>query len=138
MTASTQPPPLAGLYCIRIPVRDVWASRDFYVEVLGCEAVLDAEDESSVTGVVVYHPSGVTIGLHLDPARAKVMSGFAPLTLRTWNRGDLEEWSDWLDSVGAAHRDLAYGEPGWFLDVLDPDGIVIRLHSSEEPSLEEA
>ena len=127
-----------GLHNVRIPVRDPWTSRDWYTVVLGFVPVLDLEDEQGVVGVVLRHPRGFVIGLHQDPARAQALRGFAVLGLTVADMAQLRQWADYLDGRGVAHSALSEGHLGSYIDVADPDGILVRLHTGVAPDAEEA
>jgi catechol 2,3-dioxygenase-like lactoylglutathione lyase family enzyme len=127
-----------GLHHIRIPVTDPWVSRDWYMTTLGCLPVLDEEEENEVVGVVLRHPEGLVIGLHRDPRRAASLSGFAIVGLTVDGRGDLRKLCDRLDRAGTAHSTPSEGHIGWYVDVPDPDGILIRFHTGTAPGAEEA
>lgn len=129
---------VVGLHHVRLPVDDVWVSRDWYTAVLGFVAVLDVEEEDGPTGVVVRHPSGFVLGLHRDTARARALSGFAVLGLQVADRRALDAWAEHLDHLGVGHEPVAHGVLGWYVDVADPDGILVRLHCAESPDPEEA
>lgn len=132
-----QSPVLTGLHHVRLPVSDVLASRDWYVEVLGFETRLDEEEETGVVGAVLAHDSGLVLGLHLDKERAASLAGFVPLALTVASAASLGSWVAWCDHVGAAHGEITIGEVGVFVDLFDPDGILIRLHTAEQPSVDE-
>jgi catechol 2,3-dioxygenase-like lactoylglutathione lyase family enzyme len=127
-----------GLHHIRIPVTDPWVSRDWYMTTLGCVPVLDEEEENEVVGVVLRHPEGFVVGLHRDPQRAACLSGFAILGLMVDGSPQLRQLCDRLDQNGVAHSAPAEGHIGWYVDVLDPDGILIRFHTGTAMAAEEA
>lgn len=129
---------IKGLHSLRIPVSDVWASRDWYAETLGFSPILDVEEEAAVIGVVIRHPSGVQLSLHHDPDRTVAMSGFVALTLDVPNREELETCAEALGRIGQRHSQIAQGHLGWFLDIPDPDGILVRLHTDVSIDTEEA
>lgn len=136
--AGEAPPELVGFHHVRLPVADVWASRDWYTSVLGFVSVLDLEEEAGPVGVVLRHPEGVVVGLHLDPGRAAALAGFAVLGLQVADHDGLLRWCDHLDGLGLAHAPIRQGQLGWYVDVPDPDGILVRLHSARTPEPEEA
>jgi hypothetical protein len=89
-------------------------------------------------GVVLRHPSGGVIGLHNDPERAAALSGFAVLGFSVVDGDALGRLSDELLRKGVHHRGVSEGHLGWYLDVPDPDGILVRFHSGSSPDAEEA
>lgn len=134
-------PPLpssSGLHHIPIPVRDPEASCDGYVRVLGFEPLMELEEEKGVVGAVLRHSQGLVVGLHRDVPRATALSGFAVLGIGVENRGQLGVWAATLDRLGLSHGDQLQGHLGWYMDVADPDGIVIRFHAGPDPFAEEA
>lgn len=129
---------MAGLHHVRIPVSDPWASRDWYSSVLGFSPTLDLEEESQVIGVVMRHQSGLTVGLHRDPIRAAVLSGFSVLGITVEGVDELARLVRALDHLGVEHTAPALGHLGEYVDVPDPDGIFIRFHTGRVPDAEEA
>jgi catechol 2,3-dioxygenase-like lactoylglutathione lyase family enzyme len=126
------------LHNIRIPVTDPWVSRDWYMATLGLAPVLDEEEENEVVGVVLRHPSGLAIGLHRDPVRAAALRGFAVIGFRVDGSDQLRRLSVLLEDRGVSHQPPAQGHNGWYLDIPDPDGILIRFHTGSAPDAEEA
>lgn len=129
---------IIGLHHVRFPVTDPQRSREWYATVLGFVPVLDYEWERGVIGVVCRHPSGLVIGLHRDPRRARALRGFAALSLAVAAPGDLDRWSERLDRLSAPHGPIQRGHLGPYLEVPDPDGIVVRFHGGPLPYAEEA
>jgi len=134
------PTPIEGLHGVRIPVTDALVSRDWYVTVLGLVPVLDLEEEQGVVGVVLRHPLGFVVGLHQEPRRAAALRGFAVLGLTVRDRDQLQQWLDTLDRLGHSHGPVETGHIGWYMDIPDPDGILIRFHTgtTTSPDAEEA
>lgn len=137
-TVRVRPPSIYGLHHVRLPVADVFVSRDWYVDVLGFESVLDHEEEDRVVGAVLQHPCGVVLGLHIDPERALALSGFVVVSLCVGPRSDLEHFSKCLDEAEVDHSAIQVGNLGWYMDLPDPDGILVELHTSEQPAADEA
>jgi catechol 2,3-dioxygenase-like lactoylglutathione lyase family enzyme len=137
-TDEDEPPPLAGIHHVRIPCRDLGAARDWYVEVLGFRSVLEYEVENALVGISLEHPSGFTIGLHDAPKQAEELAGFTLLALDAGNRSVLQMWKDWLEARGVAHSDARRGPLGWHIELTEPSGLVIELHTSEHPSADDA
>jgi len=127
--ADEGPPPVVGLHDIRIPVTDALTSKDWYVSVFGFVPELDLEEEQGVVGVVMRHESGFVVGLHREPERAKTLRGFAFISLTVGNREQLQEWLIALDRRDHPHGPIERGHLGWYVDVPDPDGIPVRLHT---------
>jgi catechol 2,3-dioxygenase-like lactoylglutathione lyase family enzyme len=128
----------AGLHHVRLPVSDVMRSRDWYAEVLGFDPRLSVEEEHHVVGIVVGYRNGLTLGLHHAPDRARALNGFCPIALSVGTLDDLLRWCARLDTLGVRHSSPTEGHLGWHVDVPDPDGIIIQLHTSGQPSADEA
>ena len=129
---------ILGLHHVRIPVSDPWVSRDWYSDILGFKAVLDVEDEERLVGVVLRHPQGIVIGLHHDPQRSAMLKDFALLGLTVADLKQLTRWAWQLDRLKVSHRSVEEGHLGWYLDIIDPDGMLVRLHTGNAPDAEEA
>jgi catechol 2,3-dioxygenase-like lactoylglutathione lyase family enzyme len=129
------PPPIVGLHHLRIPVSDVLVCRDWYIGTLGFRPVLVEEDEDSVTGAVIEHPSGVIIGLHRAPELARSLRGFAVMGLAV---DSVDEWASHLEALAVPYHAFEDSHLGRCLAVEDPDGVVIELHTPDQPSVDEA
>lgn len=127
-----------GLHHVRLPVSDVMRSRDWYTDVLGFEPRLSLEEEDRVVGVVVDHRNGLTLGLHHAPALARALRGFCSIALNVGTAHDLDRWCTRLDTLEIGHSAPVEGHLGWYVEVPDPDGLVIELHTSSQPSADEA
>ncbi len=131
-------PTITGVHHVKVPVGDVLRSRDWYIDVLGFMPILDFEQEDRLIGVALQHPSGFTIGLHLDPARAAVLCGFPTVALCAGNDDDLMDWSAYLHERGIEHSPVLEGHLGSFIQLEDPDGLLVQLHTEGQPAAEEA
>jgi catechol 2,3-dioxygenase-like lactoylglutathione lyase family enzyme len=127
-----------GLHHVRLPVSDVMRSRDWYVDVFGFEPLLCLEDEDRVIGVFVRQRGGLTLGLHHAPALARVLNGFCLIGFSVGTLDDLIGWCTRLDALGVGHSLLAEGHLGWSVEVPDPDGLIVELHTIEDPTEDEA
>ncbi len=128
-------PSVVGLHHLRVPVSEVMVSRDWYVETLGFESLLDSEDEDRVTGIALEHPSGLLLGVHLAPGPARALRGFTIFSLMVTNLG---AWLDHLEHSGIDHSDLVDGHLGAYLTLPDPDGILVELHNPARLSAQDA
>jgi len=131
-------PSITGLHHVRVPVTNAFVSRDWYVDVVGFEPVLDHEEEDRLTGTVLQHPSGVVLGLHVEPTLARMLVGFVVVSLCAGSKPDLEECSRRLALENVEHSEVRIGNLGWYLNMPDPDGILVELHTSEQPAVDEA
>jgi len=123
---------------LRIPVSDVSASADWYSEVFGLSVLLVEEEQNRVVGAVLSGPERPSLGVHLDPARARALAGFSLVELAVASREALSKWDSWLEEIGVTHTGVVEGPLGWYIDVPDPDGLIVQLHTPEHPSVEES
>jgi catechol 2,3-dioxygenase-like lactoylglutathione lyase family enzyme len=131
-------PPLQGIHHVRVPVTDVGASRDWYRDLFGFEALLDFEEEGGLVGTVLGLHSGMaTLGLHLDLERAAALRGFCLLALQVEGQPALYDWVEYLDDLDVGHLGVRDGHLGLLVEVPDPDGILVQLHTGEHPSGDE-
>ena len=131
-------PPIVGLHHVRLPVSDVLRSRDWYIAVFGFEPLMLVEEEDRVVGVVLVQRSGLTLGLHDAPELARALEGFCPIALSVAAVDDLRRWCDRFDALGVGHALPCEGHLGWYVAVPDPDGLVIELHTLDQPAADEA
>jgi catechol 2,3-dioxygenase-like lactoylglutathione lyase family enzyme len=128
-------PSLLGVHHIRLPVVDVEATSDWYRTIFGFEILLYEEEENGPVGAVLRHSSGVLLGLHQTEASVvDALKGFNVLGLAT---DDLTAWVGELKRRGAIHGEVMLGSVGYFIDVIDPNGMVVQLHTEEQPNVEE-
>jgi len=113
-------------------------SRDWYASIFGFEPRLTFEEEDRVIGVVLIHQSGLTLGLHYAPALARSLHGFCSVALSVGAVNDLDDWCTRLDALGVKHTPPAEGHLGWYVEVPDPDGLIIQLHTIGQPTADEA
>lgn len=124
-----------GLHHVRLPVVDVEACSDWYRLVFEFEILLYEEEELGPVGAVLRHPSGAIVGLHrVDAATVARLKGFSLLGLTA---DDLRIWIRRLDELRVAHSDVTKGHTGYFVDVPDPNGMIVQLHTAEQPDVEE-
>jgi catechol 2,3-dioxygenase-like lactoylglutathione lyase family enzyme len=131
-------PTVVGLHHLRLPVSDLMRSRDWYMDVFGFEPRISVEEEDHVVGVVVGHRNGLTLGLHYAPALARALSGFCPVAFSVGDADRLIQWCTRLDTVDVNHSAPTEGHLGWYVEVPDPDGIIIELHTISQPAADEA
>jgi catechol 2,3-dioxygenase-like lactoylglutathione lyase family enzyme len=129
---------VVGLHHIRLPVSDVLRSRDWYSTVFDFEPCLSFEEEDRLLGVVLIHQCGLTLGLHHAPERARSLRGFCSVALSVGSAGDLDDWCARLDELAIAHTSPTEGHLGRYVEVHDPDGLIIQLHTDGQPSADEA
>jgi catechol 2,3-dioxygenase-like lactoylglutathione lyase family enzyme len=135
LTTATVVPEIRGWHHLRLPVSNIAASRDWYMDVFGLEPLLVEEDEHGVTGAALRLPVGIVLGLHVDPHRAEALRGFSVVAFSV---PDLSTWIEYLDRRGVQHSEPEDCHLGHAIHLTDPDGLLVELHSREQPSADEA
>ena len=69
----------------------------------------------------------IEIELRHDPTRALALAGFDMLSFAVGTVDDLEAILAHLDALGVAHGAPVPSSSGVSVDVVDPDGLVVRL-----------
>jgi|SRR5271157_1466962 len=133
---------ICGFHHVSLPARDLERSGDWYERVFGFERILIEEDEDRVTMVLLEHPEGMLLCLHksldLGPAWYGLGSAVAVLSFRVANRADLVRWDKRLAELEAEHSGPRQAHLGWALDVIDPSGLRIQLHTYDAISADDA
>ena len=121
---------VSGLHHVKLPVSDVARSRDWYRTAFGFEPHLEFRDEGRLLGVALRHPvADLGLALREDAVRAAALAGFDAVCLAVGTRADLDEVLARLDRLGIAHSEPVTGRGGDAVDVPDPDGHLVRLHT---------
>ena len=132
---------ICGFHHVSLPARDLDRSGDWYERVFGFERVLIEEEEDRVTMVMLEHPEGILLCLHpspdLNPAWYELRHGPAVFGFRVASRADLALWDKRLTELGAEHSSPRQAHLGWALDVVDPSGLRIQLHTREVISVDD-
>jgi catechol 2,3-dioxygenase-like lactoylglutathione lyase family enzyme len=131
---------ISGYHHVSLPVADALGSSDWYERVFGFVRVLIEETEDRVTAVMLEHPSGIFLYLHYAPEGLcgwhGPATGAAVLSFRVAD-ADLAVWDKHLTELGVEHSGPHQAHLGWALDVNDPDGTRIQLHTRETISAED-
>ena len=135
-------PNILGFHHVSLPASDPDRSSDWYERVFGFERVLIEEEEDRVTMIMLEHPRGMRLCLHLalelDPEWYGPGKGAALLSFRVASRAGLVSWDERLSELGIEHSGPRQAHLGWALDVADPSGLRIQLHTSESISADDA
>ena len=124
-----------GVHHVGLPVTDIERSRAWYETVLGFRSVLDEESEEGIFTVTLEHPSGgIILRLFAAPPQAEAMANFNPVSLAVADASELKRWEYYLTVLGIEHSAPRNAYLGWALDVIDPDGKRIQLHTRERIS----
>lgn len=126
-------PKLAGVHHLKLPVRDLQRSREWYGSRLGYETEVEFVEAGTLMGIVMRHPNGgPTLGLRLDPERAEAAAGFDYFCIGVPDRESIQALADRLDVLGETHAGVHWASVGWILPMLhDPDGHEVRFYTTE-------
>jgi catechol 2,3-dioxygenase-like lactoylglutathione lyase family enzyme len=121
---------VGGLHHVKVPVTDVERSRDWYGRAFDFTCVLEFHEHARLVGVALRHPVGdAALALREDPPRAAALAGFDSVCLAVGTRADLDELLVRLDTAGIEHGTPVAGRGGDAVDVPDPDGHLVRIHT---------
>jgi catechol 2,3-dioxygenase-like lactoylglutathione lyase family enzyme len=118
-------PRLVGIHHVTLPVVDVEGTAEWFARVLGFEACIEFEDEDSVTGALLEHPSGAALRLRADPAHAMALAHYPAFCLAVAGRGELVRWDEHLTRLGVTHTGVTPVHEGWEIALRGPG--LIRL-----------
>ncbi len=118
---------LAGIHHVTLPVADVGRSRDWYARAFGLE-VLHEPTDTDTAEITMARPSvSIEVVLRHDPLRALALAGFNALSFAVGTIEDLDALVERLDAQSIAHGLPTTSSTGVYVDVADPDGLVVRL-----------
>jgi catechol 2,3-dioxygenase-like lactoylglutathione lyase family enzyme len=121
---------VSGVHHVKLPVSDVARSVEWYGRAFGFARVWELREDGELRGAALRHPeSGLQLALRRDPERAAALAGFDTLCLAVGTRSDLDAVLDRLDEWGVDHGSPFAGRGGDAVDVPDPDGHLVRLHT---------
>jgi catechol 2,3-dioxygenase-like lactoylglutathione lyase family enzyme len=122
---------ISGFHHVSLPAADVDRSGDWYERVFGFLRILIEEEEDHVTAVLLEHPAGMLLWLHQSPDLGPAWRRSPVLGFRVASQDDLVRWEKRLTELGAEHSGPRQAHLGWALDVVDPSGLRIQLHTRE-------
>lgn len=121
---------VSGLHHVKLPVGDVDRSAEWYGRAFGFSRAWEAWEDGALRGAALHlQESGLQLALRHDPERAAALAGFDVLCLAVGTRGDLDAVLDRLDEKDITHGTPFAGRGGDAVDVPDPDGHLVRLHT---------
>ena len=129
-----------GIHHVRLTVRDLTVSRQFYDTLFGWDVALEMpEDADEATreqlwflfGGIIYSVPGGLLGLRprasTDDEFSEDRVGLDHLSLSVASRADLDLAAEVLDRLGAPHGEVKDVGPMHILEFRDPDGIALEL-----------
>jgi catechol 2,3-dioxygenase-like lactoylglutathione lyase family enzyme len=130
-------PSLHALHHIGLTVSDVERSEAWYAAVFGFERMMVEPHRGGTGFAVVMNRPGTPLFIGLDSHSANEGEAFGEhrtgldhLAISVSEREHLDEWVDYLDSIGVAHggiNDISEPFPFATLVVRDPDNIQLEL-----------
>jgi catechol 2,3-dioxygenase-like lactoylglutathione lyase family enzyme len=121
---------VSGLHHVKLPVTDVQRSRQWYMRAFDFTCEVEFRENGQLSGVALRHPvNEICLALRQDPVRAAALAGFDAVCLAVGTRADLDELLTRLDTRGIDHGQPVVGHRGDAVDVPDPDGHLIRIHT---------
>ncbi|GAA3244280.1 hypothetical protein GCM10017691_50130 [Pseudonocardia petroleophila] len=126
-------PALAGVHHLKLPVRDLERSRDWYTSRLGYEQAQEWIEGGTLVGIGLTHPrGGPDLALRLDPARAEAAAGFDYFSIGVPDQESIQALAARLSALGETHAGVHVATFGWILPLLhDPDGHEVRFYTVE-------
>ncbi|MFI5709310.1 VOC family protein [Kribbella sp. NPDC051620] len=124
--------PLDGIFGVKLPVRDLAVSREWYEKVFELTLQFEFPDEEGVVRGVAYEAAGLgNSGLALrERPDIAGLSGFDPVLFGVKDKAAVDAWQEHLTALGIEHR-LIMATIGWLVVFHDPDGLEIHLYSRE-------
>jgi catechol 2,3-dioxygenase-like lactoylglutathione lyase family enzyme len=132
---------ICGFHHVSLAATDLDRASDWYERVFGFERILIEEAEDFVTRIVLEHPEGMLLQLcrPADLALAvQPADGVAVLSFRVASQEDLAAWAARLTELGVSHSGPRQAHLGWALNVTDPSGLRIQLHTYEAISSDDS
>ncbi|MEV6278014.1 VOC family protein [Nocardia sp. NPDC051832] len=123
-------PALSRIRHIKLPVTDLARSVAWYRDLLDLQLAAEFKEQGVLRGAQLMHPSGFGIALREREfcANKPDLAGFDVFALEVDSVTDLHELATRAKELGAEHSEVTdRGAYGAFLDIIDPDGTVIRF-----------
>ena len=130
---ATDPPVLAGIHHLKLPVTDLARSREWYESRLGYRVHMEFVEEGQLMGVGMAHPNGgPPLALRMNPERARAAAGFDYFSIGVPDKDAIDQLAARLTALGERHAGVHWASIGWILPELhDPDGHEIRFYTHQ-------
>src|SRR6516162_10062824 len=100
-----QPPALAGVHHLKLPVADLARSREWYRSRLGYELQAEIVEQGQRMGLALAHPNGgPRLALRLDPGRARAAAGFDYFAIGVPDKEAIDQLAARLTAQGHQHH----------------------------------
>ena len=140
MMSHTEMPAFDGIHHLKLPVTDLEISTRWYRDVLGATRLTELDHrrpDGTLFAVILDVPNlGTHLELRLDQAMAQALSGYDFITLAVRDRPALDRWVTHLGGLGVHHSPPIVALVGWLLIISDPDGLRVRLYTTEPHGLD--
>lgn len=123
---------LDGVHHLKLPVRDLSRSLDWYRDRLGYQVAVEFVEQGVLMGYALSHPGGgPMLALRLDPERAEAAAGFDYFAIGVPDKDAIDDLAAHLTSLGETHAGVHFAGLGWILPHLhDPDGHEVRFYTT--------
>ncbi len=124
-------PELQGYHHVALTVCDIDRSKQWYMDVLGVQPVMEGE-EGGVKFCVTMHSAGFLLGLRefdggsgddFTPQR----TGLDHVGFGVGSRTELEKWQAYFDEKGVTYTPIMDVDYGHVLNFKDPDNIAFDM-----------
>jgi catechol 2,3-dioxygenase-like lactoylglutathione lyase family enzyme len=127
----TTAPSLKGIHHLKLPVRDLTTSIDWYQRVFGAEHIkrFDHYDRAGTRYAVILRIPGIDVPVELRwaPTAAESTRGYDPVSFTAGSEESLARWRDHLDALDIEHSPIITALAGKLLIFVDPDGTYLRV-----------
>jgi catechol 2,3-dioxygenase-like lactoylglutathione lyase family enzyme len=129
----SQVPLFDGVHHLKLPVRDLNVSIEWFQSRLGYFVAMEFPEDGKLMGVALNHrQGGPRLALRVDPDKASASAGFDFFSIGVPTRAALDALSNRLTLLGDFHHGVQVASLGWILPGLaDPDGHEIRFYTTE-------
>jgi len=124
-------PKLAGIHHVKLPVRDLERSREWYETRLGYQVQVEFVEDGKLMGIAMEHPDGgPSFAIRLNPEMAERSAGFDYFSIGVPDQESIEALAAHLTELGEEHAGVHWATIGWILPLLhDPDGHEVRFYT---------
>ena len=131
-------PTLTGVRAVKLPVKDLPSSVQWYREVFDYQPSIEFPDANGVVVGVGGELPGSTTGISLranPEARSQVG---LEVMISVADRDALETWVAHLDGLGVGHSPIVDASLGWLVAFNDPDGHEFHLYTETRHGIDQS
>jgi catechol 2,3-dioxygenase-like lactoylglutathione lyase family enzyme len=125
-------PALDGVHHLKLPVRDLNRSRDWYASRLGYRVEIEFVEDGQLMGLSMVHPNGgPRLALRRNAERAEAAAGFDFFSYGVAGKEEIDAMARHLTALGEQHGGVHLATVGWILPgTMDPDGHEVRFYTT--------